>query len=1509
MKNQKDHSAQNAPVDHAVPVIAGIGASAGGLEAFRALLPNLPTGKNISYVLVQHMDPRHNSMLISLLTDYTDKPVYEIKDNTKPEADKIYISPPGFHLTIAGNRFHLTESGSDIGPKPSIDRFFISLAEDREERCVGIVLSGTGSDGAHGIRAIKAHGGVTIVQDEKTARFNHMPHSAIDTGHVDLVLAPEKIGPELQDMARYPALIPKEIPRADAHADIDHILKMIHDKIGCDFSGYKTSTIKRRITRRMVLHKYFELDKYITHLADQPKELNLLVKDILISVTAFFRNREAFEKLGDIFPKILENRPQGPFRMWVPGCSTGEEAYSLAILADQAMQHVSTHPAIQIFASDLDPEAIDIARRGIYPLAALENIDHHLFNRYFNQKEDTAEVKDFLREKIIFARHDLIADPPFAHQDMISCRNLLIYFNQELQSRVIPLFHYVLNSNGYLFLGQSESISQYSDLFEPISKKHKIFKRKQGSKGFVPFYRKKQISQFHQNGQFKSKQTAVSPQDRMNQAVLKLFGPAAVLVNSQLEVVYFRGDTSPYLRPPEGEVNLDVVRMAKAGIRLDLRTLIHRCLREKKSFHSGPINPDPEAPDKQIVIHVAPPDGETIDSDLILVAFETLRPYHMKSTPIQASTDEDPRIYELEQELTDTKEQLQTTIEELETSNEELMSLNEELQSANEELQSSNEELETTTEELQSTNEELNTVNQELQIKSNELTATNMDMENILKQIGLPIMIVDNDLKISRYNEKAGDLFSLKPSDTGQIITMVASHIGIENLRSKLNRVIQNNQVHKEVIVENGSVFCLTIHPYLAEESQCMGAIMIFMDETELREKNNELETMSQISQMFLETESLSEIFKNLPDLLAKRFDFSHVLIERYNPGTGEMTMVGDNLEAAIFNATAPIPSEDTICGKVINTGTAHTIDFKSENRQNQHTVMKVPGIQYAVCLPLKVEHKILGTITLAGDMPKKENSDLIKTLTVISNHLGSEVDRKENQVRLKSAQEQLKKQNEVLESIFANTHFHLAYMDRAFNFIRVNQAYADSTGHPLDYFKGKNYFDMFPHKENQAVFEEVKNTGIASHADAEPLDIPNSPHPGTSYWSWTLVPIKDDNNRVERLLLGMVDVTEQKQAEQARQKSEKDYRELKEKSLDGYARMDMNGRFLEVNAAFERITGYTADDLLHLTYNDITPKKWHGKENFLLKKLLKEGHTPLYEKEYFRKDGSVIPVELRRYLLKAPNGTPEYMWAFFRDIAQRKQSEQRLKQNAQKLKESNAALRDFVFIASHDLQEPLRKIRAFGDLLAQSAELELDSRHRDYLKRMINASGRMSTLIKDLLSYSRVSNEHFDFALVDLNETLKEVLSNLETHIQQANGRIEVEKLPTVPADPTQMAQLFQNLLSNAVKFQADGHIPRIKVGISPPDNEAGIQKGKETPADFYSIYIQDNGIGMNMEFAHKIFMPFHRLHGRTEYDGTGIGLAICKKIVERHNGMINVSANPEGGTIFTIHLPKESQ
>lgn len=821
-------------------IVVGIGSSAGGLEALKTVLPNLPDNPGLTYIVAQHLDPKHRSMLVSLLSRDSKMEVLEARNGQELEPRKIFITPPNCEVTVSKGVLRLRKPTYSIGPKPSVDQLFVSIAEDRGENCIGIILSGTGSDGSHGIRAIRAAGGLTVAQEEKTAKYNGMPHAAIETGCVDLILPPDKIGSEISRILQYPHGRP-HIPQSDTVVTaMERLFRVLRKRTGGDFSEYKLSTVRRRIERRMFANKIASLDDYVTHLEQSPREADMLFKDILISVTSFFREPEAFKAVGDIMAKVIEGKRDGEnIRIWVPGCATGEEVYSLAILLSETLGDGINRFGIQIFGSDIDQEAVNMARKGVYPEASLEKVQPDIRGRYFTSHGSGFQVIKPIKDKIVFAKHDLVKDPPFSHIDLISCRNLLIYFNQSLQKRILSTFQYVLNAGGYLFLGKSETVGEMSDLFAIVDRKNKIFK-KIGSytAPLIPFALNGNVSTRTRRALVSRDPGRREPtiEEILHQNLVRMFAPPSVVINDRLEIIHVYGDVTPYLKLNQGDVNLNVLNLAPEPLRAELRALIHKSTREGASIRDRLCTPLDEREGHKLCLSVFPIDSEGDKTRLSMVCFEELKAAIAGSENAALEEGEvNPRIAELEQELMANREHLQTVIEELETSNEELQALNEELQTSNEELQSTNEELETSNEELQSTNEELLTVNEELQVKSGELAGAYADLENIQNNIGFALVVVDRDLRITRFNEPVKRFFSLNADDVGQVITSIGTSINFPDLRDSIVSVIVGGRAcEKELAVED-RIYWLRIIPYVSESNRVDGAMIAIIDNTDVR--------------------------------------------------------------------------------------------------------------------------------------------------------------------------------------------------------------------------------------------------------------------------------------------------------------------------------------------------------------------------------------------------------------------------------------------------------------------------------------------------------------------------------------------------------------------------------------------------------------------------------------------------------------------------------------------------
>ncbi len=828
--------------------IVGIGASAGGLETLNVFFSSMPPDSNIAFVIIQHLSPSHKSIMASLLEKQTQMVVREIEDGTKLLANHVYLNPPGKNVAIFNRSLHLLEPIKSSSINMPIDFFFRSLSEDQGEKAIGIILSGTASDGTLGIKAIKGEGGMAMVQQPDTAKYDGMPKSAVETGLIDFILPVEKMPDTLIRYVQHPYLeLQSQIKITDVSIknQMQKIFALIRSSTGHDFSHYKQTTISRRIERRLAVHQIKALPDYVLYLQKNPAEINVLFKDLVIGVTSFFRDPEAYKILEqDVLPNLLKEKgPDATIRIWVTACSTGEEAYSLAIILSELKDKSKNYFNIQIFATDIDPDAIAFARQGIYPENIGVDVPSERLNQFFTKKPDGFHVKKQIREMIVFSTQNVIKDPPFSRLDMVSCRNLMIYMENVLQKKIIPLFHYTLNPGGILFLGTSESIGGYMDLFGPLNSKWKIFVRKTSIVSREMDYLDKIYDTAQTNIITAEKDglpVKVDIRAEIERTLLDAYAPAGVLINEQYEILHFVGKTDRYLTPPTGKPSFNVIDMAREDLKNKLTVTIHKSVREKNNTFCSGVRIRYNDTFCVINISVRPLTGKQLPSGLMLITFEDIPNIEVseeKTGGTGKPKKQNSALKSLEQELQSTREYLQATIEELETSNEELKSTNEELQSVNEEMQSTNEELETSKEELQSTNEELSTVNSELQNKVEEYATANDDMNNLLAATEIATIFIDTDLRIKSYTPTAAGIINLIPTDIGRPINDLKTRFPDVDLVGMAENVLKDlNTVGLDILSQDDIWYSLKIIPYRTTSNIIDGVVMTFFDVQKIKQ-------------------------------------------------------------------------------------------------------------------------------------------------------------------------------------------------------------------------------------------------------------------------------------------------------------------------------------------------------------------------------------------------------------------------------------------------------------------------------------------------------------------------------------------------------------------------------------------------------------------------------------------------------------------------------------------------
>jgi two-component system CheB/CheR fusion protein len=843
--------------------IVGIGASAGGLEAVSELLRHLPQSTGMAFVVIQHLEAKQTSRLTEILSRTTQMPVEVAVEGLRIRRNRVYVMPPGLDMTVSDSVVKLEPRTESAGRHLPIDHFFRSLANELGKKAVAVILSGMGNDGTAGLRVVKEKGGTTYAQDEPSAQHGSMPAAAADSGYVDVIANPRKIASELARLARNRRSETSK-KRSIPENTLKSIFVLLRAKTDVDFSQYRKTTVRRRIQRRLVVHRLDNLDEYLTFLKRNPEEIDALYKEMLIHVTGFFREPETFETLRSLaFPRLLERRSSnGPIRIWLPGCSTGEEAYSLAIVATEFFDNRIDSPGLQIFATDVSDRVLELARKGIFEQSIEASVSGERIRRFFTRVERGYQINKQIRDLCVFARQNVLRDPPFSRLDLISCRNVMIYFETAAQKKLIPFFHYALKPGGFLLLGGAETVGSFSDLFESVDPKTKLFiKRSVQSLAFasmqveLPGPKEQVLRDLTAHG-------GVSQLDirrETDRVLMAKYCPPAIVVDSEMRIHQFRGNVAPFLDPEPGDASLELFRMVRASLEMALRSIITEAKKENLPVRREGIMLQSGGQNGLFNLEVIPMTGQTARDRCFVLLFEEGRAPVQNPLPAAPKKNrtklEDARVLQLEQELATSRERLQTLLEEQESTNEELRSANEEIQSSNEELQSTNEELETAKEELQSTNEELITLNEELKSGNVELIEVNNDLTNLLRSVNIPIVMVDRGLRIRRFTPVAQKTLKLIPADIGRSITDLRADVEVPDLERLISGVMETLST-KEIEVKDrtGHWYRMQIRPYETADNKITGAVMILFDINAAKLETNRGKLMIEYAESLVET-------------------------------------------------------------------------------------------------------------------------------------------------------------------------------------------------------------------------------------------------------------------------------------------------------------------------------------------------------------------------------------------------------------------------------------------------------------------------------------------------------------------------------------------------------------------------------------------------------------------------------------------------------------------------------
>ena len=1396
--------------------IVGIGASAGGLRAIEDFFQHLPCDSGAAYIIIQHLSPDFKSLMKEILGQRTQMPIQRVTDGMPLERDTIFLIPPGQNMVLQDHHLKLTAQDRDSGHQPHfpIDLFFQSLSVEGREQAISIILSGTGSDGTKGIRHVSEMGGIVMVQDPTESEFDGMPRSAISTSTVDLVLSAKELAEYTYQVVTSPEERQAFHDQKQAHLhprQLQQIIDLVERYENINFTQYKESTLTRRIQRRCLIAGYETLGDYIYRLESSEEERTALRNDLLITVTRFFRDKEAWQFLRErVLPQIVTDavRDRKTIRVWVTACATGEEAYSIAILLRELLDQADSNIEAKIFATDIDPVALSRASTGLYPAAAIDSLSIEQQEKFFVAKGEHYEVSRPIREMIIFANHNLTKDAGFTQMDLVSCRNVLIYMQPQLQQYVLRSLHFSLKTGSTLFLGESENLGDLAHEFEPLEKKWNIYKKLRDVK--LPMV-SQHLSTLQSN---QARLKALSPKRKARfdplldiafKGLLNNREATCFLVDRDSQLIHLCGDTLKLLRIVTGRASQNVVEMLPPALQLPLSTALHRARQKESNVHYASCQYEDESTQelRHVTIEVSHQQSSDTGSFMLVMIEKKAAPI-LCDVPEQVVSDEGMASYlkQLQQELQANQENLQATVEELETTNEEQQATNEELIASNEELQSTNEE-------LHSVNEELYTVNSEYQSKIQELTELNSDHDNLLVNTNVGVIYLDDDLRVRKFTPAATTAFNLASVDIGRPLEHLSHSLEDFDVFEAITAVKAQAkpQDYEVKLKKDGPYLLMRVSPYVKDDHSADGFIITLINVDDIKQ------TQQQLAETTQKLHAANELLEQQVQERTAELNSSRQLLESITKATPNAIYIYDldkhqNVYAnAFLERLLGYSAEDLeALGSDLNEHLFHPDDLPHIARHHQDIFESTEADTHV----FELEYRIRD---VQGNWRYFYSQDIVFTRADSGEPtqiLGTAVDISDR----KATRNQLELSEARYRQLYENTPVMMHSTDLEGNILRVNNTWLERLGYseaevlnqPIEQFitctiKPDNPDEpIAPHTACLDINECYDVSCQAVCKDETVLDIVLSS-----------VLHQSEEQSANRLLSVLIDVTERNKIDQ-----------------------------------------------------ELTHYKSH------LEELVAARAAEIQETNQQLKQ----------------------------EATERLQVQNELAKRAQSLERSNADLEQFAYVVSHDLQEPLRAMTVFSQLLKQRYHAKLGDDAGNYIKHIVDGGIRMQALIDGILDFSRITHRGQTLTRIPMTALVETVLSNIKPLISEEDATVTYGELPTLIADENQISQLFQNLISNAIKFKGE-QPPKIYISgkLLPPEN--GI------PASWL-FQVKDNGIGIQAEQQERIFSLFQRLHTRQELEGYGIGLAICKKIAERHNGRIWVESSPGKGSSFYFTLEK---